>query len=147
MFHSSSHRYQKVFDPVGRIITMSTVGYQKELRCQYCNEVIFFDDKFVSKKTGKKYPMDPETGERHRCQQFYDAMKIAEDEKIRKESEAFRQRLKDNAEKSKRERTVRRRAKMRTEEYKAHGSPIDVKDETNTEEPVIERRPPAESYW
>ena len=72
---------------------MSTVGYQKELRCQYCNEVIFFDDKFVSKKTRKKYPMDPETGERHRCQQFYDAMKIAEDEKIRKESEAFRQRL------------------------------------------------------
>ena len=37
------------------------------LLCRRCQNPIKFDDKRVSQKTGKKIPLDAETGQRHDC--------------------------------------------------------------------------------
>jgi hypothetical protein len=35
--------------------------------CKLCERKITFDDEYVSEKTGKKIPLDPETAEPHEC--------------------------------------------------------------------------------
>jgi hypothetical protein len=37
------------------------------LSCRLCGNSIKFDDKWVSERTGKKIPLDPDTNEPHDC--------------------------------------------------------------------------------
>jgi len=126
---------------------MTTEQYQRKLECNYCGTDIFFDDKIVSSKTGKKFPLDCETGERHRCQAYYDAMEKLRDEKIKKEQEAYRQRSKENIEHFKRERPLLRKDKKRSEKAKTNGAAISVNEEQDNEKLLIEYRPPDFREW
>jgi hypothetical protein len=37
------------------------------IQCKQCNQSITFDDKHISLRTGKKIPLDVNTGQRHDC--------------------------------------------------------------------------------
>src|ERR687883_1881980 len=37
------------------------------LQCKRCQNPIKFDDRHISQKTGKKIPLDAQTGQRHDC--------------------------------------------------------------------------------
>jgi hypothetical protein len=38
--------------------------------CKLCGQVIHFNDKIVSEKTGKKIPLNEGSDERHKCKQW-----------------------------------------------------------------------------
>ncbi len=138
---------EKVFEQAQRISSMTTEQYQRKLKCQYCGADIFFDDKIVSPKTGKKFPLDCDTGDRHRCQEYFDAMERLRDEKIKREHEAYRRRSKENIEQFKRERPLLRKDKIRSDKAKTGGSAISVNEEPDSEKLLIEYRPPDFREW
>jgi hypothetical protein len=117
------------------------------LECNYCGSSIYFDDQHVSRKTGKKYPLDPDTGERHRCQEYYDAVKEKIAEQVKKQYQAYWQRSKENAESSKKERFIRRKGKIITMKQKSKDDAISVNENAGDDKPVIEYRPPDIQDW
>jgi hypothetical protein len=126
---------------------MTAEVHQRELHCNYCGASIYFDDNRVSRKTGKKYPMDPGTGARHQCQEFYDAVKEKIAEQVKKEYAAYRQHSKENAERSKKERFIHRKAKIRTVVQKPKDHAISVNENSGEDIPIIEYRPPDFREW
>jgi hypothetical protein len=117
------------------------------LECNYCGKPICFDDKHVSKKTGKKYPLDPDTGKRHQCQEYYDAMQEKMAEQVKQEYAAYRQRSKENIESSKKERAIRRKGRVISVKQKSKDKAISVNENSGEDKPIIEYRPPDIPDW
>lgn len=126
---------------------MTVENHPRELHCNYCGASIYFDDKRVSRKTGKKYPLEPETGARHQCQEYYDAMKEQMAEEVKKEYATYRQRSKENVERFKRERFSQRKDKRRTVEQKSDHYAISVNENSGEDKPITEYRPPDYREW
>jgi hypothetical protein len=49
------------------MINSPTTSTTSTLQCRRCGQAIKFDDRHVSQKTGKKIPLDAQTGQRHDC--------------------------------------------------------------------------------
>jgi hypothetical protein len=126
---------------------MTAEVHPRELHCNYCGNPIYFDDKRVSRKTGKKYPLEPETSARHQCQEYYDAMKEQVAEQVKKEYAAYRQRSRENVERSKKERFIRRKDKRITITHKSDPYAISVNENAGEDKPIIEYRPPDYREW
>jgi hypothetical protein len=126
---------------------MTAEVHQRELHCQYCGEAICFDDKRVSRKTGKKFPLEPDTGARHQCQEYYHTKKEEMAEQVKNEYTAYRQRSKDNTERFKHERFVLRKGKVRTVRHKSKDQVISINENSGEDRPIIEYRPPDFREW
>lgn len=119
----------------------------KELPCKYCGDPIYFDDNRFSRRTGAKYPLEPETGARHQCQEYYDAKERQRDEQVKREYREYRQRSKENLERFNHERRILRKGKKRTDEHKSNDSRISINENSDEKKPLIEYRPPDFNEW
>lgn len=91
--------------------------------------------------------MEPETGARHQCQEYYDAVKKAIEEQRQKESIAWKHRLKENQEQSRHKQRIRRKGKTRIDKQKSDDSTISINENSGNERLLIEYRPPDFKEW
>jgi len=56
-----------------QVSTEGTLLRNKLTNCKHCQQELTFDDQHVSRKSGKKIPLDAQSGEPHRCEESLDA--------------------------------------------------------------------------
>ena len=120
--------------------------YKQERHCYDCNERIYFDKKCIG-KNGNPYPLEYETGSRHRCQQYLERKK--HEQKRLEEQKYAEQKPRDKQFEHRRIENLANYRKLhpikierhskKTTENKASGI-VEIDENTTTETYVIERR-------